>query len=102
MRYIGEGSDETKLKVELAKRLNELIALRGMSQHQAAAQIGTSQSKVSQISRYRLTNVSVGRLLQALVSFEQRIDTNDLLYAFESSRDFDAEPGLSQVKNSVA
>jgi homoserine O-acetyltransferase len=28
-------------------------------------------------------------------------DTNDLLYAFESSRDFDAEPGLSQIKTRV-
>jgi predicted XRE-type DNA-binding protein len=74
MRPVDEGSEETKLKVELAKRLNELIALGGMSQHQAAAKIGTSQSKVSQISRYRLTNVSVGRLLQALVALEQRID----------------------------
>jgi predicted XRE-type DNA-binding protein len=70
----GDISDETKLKVELATRLNELIALRGMSQSQAAVKIGTSQSKVSQISRYKLTNVSVGRLLQALVALEQRID----------------------------
>jgi homoserine O-acetyltransferase len=29
------------------------------------------------------------------------LDTNDLLYAFESSRDFDAEPGLSQIKTKV-
>ena len=74
MRPNGEASDETKLKVELATRLNELIALRGMSQNEAAAKIGTSQSKVSQISRYRLANVSVGRLLQALVALEQHID----------------------------
>ena len=74
MRPNGEASDETKLKVELATRLNELIALRGMSQNEAAGKIGTSQSKVSQISRYRLTNVSVGRLLQALVALEQHID----------------------------
>jgi predicted XRE-type DNA-binding protein len=69
-----EASDETKLKVELATKLNDLIAQCGMSQSQAAAKIGTSQSKVSQISRYRLANVSVGRLLQALVALEQRID----------------------------
>jgi predicted XRE-type DNA-binding protein len=74
MRPNGEASDETKLKVELATRLNELIALRRMSQNEAAGKIGTSQSKVSQISRYRLTNVSVGRLLQALVALEQHID----------------------------
>jgi homoserine O-acetyltransferase len=28
-------------------------------------------------------------------------DANDLLYAFESSRDFNAEPGLSQIKTKV-
>jgi homoserine O-acetyltransferase/O-succinyltransferase len=28
-------------------------------------------------------------------------DTNDLLYAFESSRDFNAEPGLSLIKSKV-
>lgn len=69
-----KASDEAKLKVDLASRLNGLIAQRGMSQSEAAARIGTSQSKVSQISRYKLTNVSVGRLLQALVALEQNID----------------------------
>jgi homoserine O-acetyltransferase len=29
------------------------------------------------------------------------LDTNDLLYAFEASRDFNAEPGLGQVKTKV-
>jgi homoserine O-acetyltransferase len=29
------------------------------------------------------------------------LDTNDLLYAFESSRDFNAEPGLSLIKTKV-
>ena len=28
-------------------------------------------------------------------------DANDLLYAFESSRDFNAEPGLNQIKTKV-
>jgi predicted XRE-type DNA-binding protein len=74
MRPTGEASDESKLKVELAGRLNELIALRGMRQREAAAKIGTSQSKVSQVSRYKLANISVGRLLQALVALEQHID----------------------------
>lgn len=74
MRPTVEASDETKLKVELAIRLNELIVLRGMSQSEAATKIGTSQSKVSQVSRYKLTKISVGRLLQALVALEQHID----------------------------
>lgn len=74
MRPTGDASDEAKLKVELATRLNQLIALHGMSQMEAAAKIGTSQSKVSQVSRYKLANISVGRLLQALVALEQHID----------------------------
>jgi predicted XRE-type DNA-binding protein len=45
-----------------------------MSQSKAAAEIGTTQPKISQIKRYKLNNISVGRLLQALVALGQRID----------------------------
>ena len=74
MRSTSELTDEVELKMALASRVNELIASRGMSQSEAAAKIGTSQPKVSQIRRYKLRNISVGRLLQALVALEQRVD----------------------------
>lgn len=74
MQPISELTDEMELKVALASRVNELIASYGMSQIEAAAKIGTTQPKVSQIRRYRLSNISVGRLLRALVALEQRVD----------------------------
>jgi homoserine O-acetyltransferase len=39
--------------------------------------------------------------IRGIKSQTENVDTNDLLYAFESSRDFDAEPGLSQIKTKV-
>jgi homoserine O-acetyltransferase len=39
--------------------------------------------------------------IRGIKSQTENLDTNDLLYAFESSRDFDAEPGLSQIKRKV-
>lgn len=74
LRSISELTGEGELKRALASRVNELIALRGMSQSEAAAKIGTTQPKVSQIRRYKLRNISVGRLLQTLVALEQRVD----------------------------
>jgi predicted XRE-type DNA-binding protein len=67
-------SEEAELKLALASRVNEIIAMQGLSQSEAALKIGTTQPKVSQIRRYQLRNISVGRLLQALVALEQRID----------------------------
>jgi predicted XRE-type DNA-binding protein len=74
MRPGEQSSDEADLKVALAKRVNEVIVTRGMSQSEAAAKIGTTQPKVSQIRQYKLSNISVGRLLQVLVALEQRVD----------------------------
>jgi len=74
MRSTSELADEVELKAALASRINELVASRGMSQREAAEKIGTTQPKISQIRHYRLGNISVGRLSQALVALEQRID----------------------------
>jgi predicted XRE-type DNA-binding protein len=74
MRSSPEATDDIGLKVALAGRINEVISLRGLSQSEAAAEVGTSQPKISQIRRYKLNNISVGRLLQALVALGQRID----------------------------
>ena len=74
MRPFAEISDDIELKAALAARINELISLRGLSQCEAAFEVGTTQPKISQIRRYKLVNISVGRLLQALVALGQRID----------------------------
>lgn len=74
MDLLEHESEEWKLKRALADRVNEPISGRGISQNEAAAKIGTTQSKASQINRYNLKNISVGRPLQALVALEQHID----------------------------
>jgi predicted XRE-type DNA-binding protein len=74
MRSTSELTEEAELKVTRASRVNELIALRGVNQREAATKIGTTQPKISQTRRYRPSNISLGRLLQALVAVELRID----------------------------
>jgi predicted XRE-type DNA-binding protein len=53
-------------KAALALKLNELIDQRGLSQAEAAHIIGMTQPKVSQVRRYRLQNISLEQLMQAL------------------------------------
>ncbi|PHV09059.1 XRE family transcriptional regulator [Janthinobacterium sp. BJB412] len=62
------------VKVSLAHKLNELIDMRGLNQSEVAEIIGMTQPKVSQIRRCQLQNISLERLLQALVSLGQRVE----------------------------
>lgn len=65
---------EPPAKAALALKLNELIDQRGLSQVEAAAIIGMTQPKVSQVRRYKLQNISLERLMQALVSLDQHVE----------------------------
>lgn len=69
-----DDAEELSAKVVLAVKLNELLDERGLSQTQAAAITGMTQPKVSQIRRYKLQNISLERLMQALVSLDQRVE----------------------------
>lgn len=69
-----EGNQELSAKAALASKLNALIEQRGLSQNQAAAIMGMTQPKVSQVRRYKLQNISLERLMQALVSLDQHIE----------------------------
>lgn len=69
-----EDGEELSVKATLALKLNELIDQRGLSQTQAAAIIGMTQPKVSQVRRYKLQNISLERLMQALVSLDQQVE----------------------------
>jgi len=53
-------------KAALALKLNELIDQRGLGQPEAAHTIGMTQPEVSQVRRYKLQNISLERLMQAL------------------------------------
>ena len=61
-------------KAALALKLNELIGQRGLSQAETAHIIGMTQPKVSQVRRYKLQNISLERLMQALVSLDQHVE----------------------------
>ncbi|MBN8712773.1 MAG: XRE family transcriptional regulator [Xanthomonadales bacterium] len=69
-----DDAEELSAKAALALKLNEVIDRRGLSQAETAAIIGMTQPKVSQIRRYKLQNISLERLMQALVSLDQRVE----------------------------
>lgn len=69
-----DDAEELSAKAALALKLNELIDLRGLNQTEAAAITGMTQPKVSQVRRYKLQNISLERLMQALVSLDQHVE----------------------------
>ncbi|MDR2128183.1 MAG: helix-turn-helix domain-containing protein [Burkholderiaceae bacterium] len=68
-----DDAEELSAKAALALKLNALIDKRGLSQTEVAAITGMTQPKVSQVRRYKLRNISLERLMQALVSLDQRV-----------------------------
>lgn len=69
-----DDAEELSAKAALALKLNELIDQRGLSQTEAAHITGMTQPKVSQVRRYKLQNISLERLMQALVSLGQDVE----------------------------
>jgi len=69
-----DDAEELTAKAALALKLNELIGQRGLSQAEAASITCMTQPKVSQIRRYKLQNISLERLMQALVSLDQSVE----------------------------
>jgi len=69
-----EDAEELSAKAVLAVKLNELIEKRGLSQTQAASITGMTQPKVSRVRQYKLQNISLERLMQALVSLDQQVE----------------------------
>lgn len=65
---------ELSTRVALAQKFNELINERGLNQTEAAEITGLTQSKISQLRHYKLQNISLERLMQALVSLDQRVE----------------------------
>jgi predicted XRE-type DNA-binding protein len=69
-----EHAEEQSAKAVLAVKLNDLIEKRGLSQTAAANITGMTQPKVSQVRRCKLQNISLERLMQALVSLDQQVE----------------------------
>lgn len=69
-----DDAKELSAKAVLAVKLNALIDKRGLSQTEAAHITGMTQPKVSQVRRHKLRNISLERLMQALVSLDQQVE----------------------------
>ncbi|XEU54733.1 XRE family transcriptional regulator [Tistrella mobilis] len=61
-----EDAGDLSAKAALALRLNQLIDQHRLSQVEAAAIIGVSPPKISQLRRYKLQNLPLQWLTQAL------------------------------------
>jgi predicted XRE-type DNA-binding protein len=61
-------------RAQLAIKLNDLIDKRGLTQAEVAALTGMTQPKISQIRHYKLRNISLERLMRALVSLDQHVE----------------------------
>jgi predicted XRE-type DNA-binding protein len=59
-------ADELDIKANLAIKISQIIARRGLSQVKAAAVLGIDQPKVSAIVRGRLEKFSIERICQFL------------------------------------
>lgn len=69
-----DDAHDLSAKTALALTLNTLIESRKLSQVEAARITGMTQPKVSQIRRYKLLNISLERLMHALVALDQHVE----------------------------
>lgn len=71
-----DDAEELSAKAVLAEKFNELIKKRGLNQSEAANITGMTQPEVSEVCRHRLQRISLERLMQALASVDQRVETS--------------------------
>ena len=67
-------AEELTAKAILAKKINDILASRGLIQADAAALLGMPQPKVSAIRNYKLRGISLERLMQALTALGQHVE----------------------------
>jgi len=65
---------ERKLRVQLAMRLNALIASRGLPQSAVAALFGIPQPHVSDLTNYKLSRFSSERLLRFVTLLDHDVE----------------------------
>jgi predicted XRE-type DNA-binding protein len=65
---------ERKLRVQLAMRLNDLIAERRLTQMKAAVLFGIPQPHVSELKNYKLSRFSSERLLRFLTLLDRDVE----------------------------
>ena len=67
-------AEELSTKVILARKINELVASRSLTQSNAANLLAMPQPKVSAIQNYKLRGISLERLMHALTSLGQHVE----------------------------
>jgi predicted XRE-type DNA-binding protein len=66
-------ADEMLVKAELLRRVNHLIEQRALTQVQAARLLGVAQPNISALTRGRLSEFSLERLIRFLVALGQEV-----------------------------
>lgn len=66
--------EEPSAKERLARRLNDIVQDRNLSQSEAARVLAMRQPKVSAISNYKLRGISLQRLMRALTALGQHVE----------------------------
>ncbi len=67
-------AEELTAKTILAKKINDIVERRGLTQVDTAELLGMPQPKVSAIRNYKLKGISLERLMQALTALGQRVE----------------------------
>jgi predicted XRE-type DNA-binding protein len=67
-------SEELTAKAILAKKINDILKSRHLTQAEAARLLGMSQPKISALRNYKLRGISLERLLQALTALGQNVE----------------------------
>jgi len=67
-------AEELTAKAILAKKINDIIESRKLTQFAAAELLGLPQPKISGLRNYKLRGISLERLMQALVSLDQSVE----------------------------
>ena len=67
-------AEERKLRVQLAMRLNELLAARRLTQARTAQLLGIPQPHVSELKHYKLSRFSSERLLHFMTLLDRDVE----------------------------
>jgi predicted XRE-type DNA-binding protein len=67
-------AEELSAKVILAKKINDILDNRRLTQAEAAQLLGIPQPKISAIRRYKIAGISLERLMQALIVLGQNVE----------------------------
>ena len=67
-------AEELTAKVILAKKINDILDQRALTQSAAAELLGMPQPKISAIRRYKIRGISLERLMHALTALGQNVE----------------------------